>query len=259
VRLLDFFKWCSDCFRKHVFEDLKPYVCTIDGCEEPRTLFNHSLMWAEHETSHLMSNTAECPFCAASFQQRALTYFKHVSTHLQEVSLSVLPHPADEDDGFDSEDSNAEEDNSSIFGPNLGEGIEYDSSLGQKESSSQLEPVQIFSEPADVAGPSDQGHNQTTSASTQAALKNQEEIYLIGIIDRLLEVRGSRPGRQVQLLESDIRYLCTKAREIFVSQPMLLELEAPLKVKHDNFSVLHILRAYITRFVVISTASIMIF
>jgi Serine-threonine protein phosphatase N-terminal domain len=31
-------------------------------------------------------------------------------------------------------------------------------------------------------------------------------------------------------LEAEIRYLCTKAREIFISQPILLELEAPIKV-----------------------------
>lgn len=54
---------------------------------------------------------------------------------------------------------------------------------------------------------------------------------LDSIIDRLLEVRGSRPGKQVQLLETEIRYLCTKAREIFISQPILLELEAPIKVR----------------------------
>lgn len=230
MRLPEFFERCSDCFRKHVFEDLKPYVCTIDGCEEPRTLYNHSAMWAEHESSHLVSNTAGCPFCGANFQQRALTYFKHVSTHLQEVSLSVLPHPGDEDDGFDSNDSNNEENNSLVLGPNLAESIQYDPSLGQKESPSQSEPVQILSEPADVAGPSDQGHNPTTSASTQVALNNPDEIDLDNVIDRLLEVRGSRPGKQVQLLETEIRYLCTKAREIFFAQPILLELESPIKV-----------------------------
>jgi hypothetical protein len=57
-----------------------------------------------------------------------------------------------------------------------------------------------------------------------------QEVDLDSIIDRLLEVRGSRPGKQVQLLESEIRFLCTKAREIFISQPILLELEAPIKV-----------------------------
>lgn len=61
-------------------------------------------------------------------------------------------------------------------------------------------------------------------------MADQHDVDLDSIIDRLLEVRGSRPGKQVQLLESEIRYLCTKAREIFISQPILLELEAPIKV-----------------------------
>ena len=43
-------------------------------------------------------------------------------------------------------------------------------------------------------------------------------------------VRGSRPGKQVQLTEMEIRYLCIKSREIFVNQPILLELEAPIKI-----------------------------
>jgi serine/threonine-protein phosphatase PP1 catalytic subunit len=62
-------------------------------------------------------------------------------------------------------------------------------------------------------------------------MADQTDVDLDSIIDRLLEVRGSRPGKQVQLLESEIRFLCTKAREIFISQPILLELEAPIKVR----------------------------
>lgn len=50
------------------------------------------------------------------------------------------------------------------------------------------------------------------------------------IISKLLEVRGARPGKNVQLSEVDIRNLCLKSREIFLSQPILLELEAPLKI-----------------------------
>ncbi|KAB8297242.1 hypothetical protein EYC80_002609 [Monilinia laxa] len=61
----------------------------------------------------------------------------------------------------------------------------------------------------------------------------EQDVDLDSIIDRLLEVRGSRPGKQVQLLEQEIRYLCTKAREIFISQPILLELEAPIKICGD--------------------------
>lgn len=62
-------------------------------------------------------------------------------------------------------------------------------------------------------------------------MADQNDVDLDSIIDRLLEVRGSRPGKQVQLLEAEIRHLCQKAREIFISQPILLELEAPIKVR----------------------------
>ena len=65
-------------------------------------------------------------------------------------------------------------------------------------------------------------------------MTDQNDVDLDSIIDRLLEVRGSRPGKQVQLLETEIRHLCTKAREIFISQPILLELEAPIKARLLN-------------------------
>uniref|UniRef100_A0A8B9QL63 Serine/threonine-protein phosphatase n=1 Tax=Apteryx owenii TaxID=8824 RepID=A0A8B9QL63_APTOW len=54
----------------------------------------------------------------------------------------------------------------------------------------------------------------------------------ISIIPRRL-VQGSRPGKNVQLTENEIRGLCLKSREIFLSQPILLELEAPLKICGD--------------------------
>ncbi|CAN0495851.1 unnamed protein product, partial [Hapterophycus canaliculatus] len=43
-------------------------------------------------------------------------------------------------------------------------------------------------------------------------------------------VAGARPGKQVQLLETEIKMLCVKARDIFMQQPILLELEAPIKI-----------------------------
>ena len=57
-----------------------------------------------------------------------------------------------------------------------------------------------------------------------------EESQLDDVIERLLEVRQSRPGKQVQLTEQEIRHLCLTAKEIFMSQPNLLELEAPIKI-----------------------------
>jgi serine/threonine-protein phosphatase PP1 catalytic subunit len=50
------------------------------------------------------------------------------------------------------------------------------------------------------------------------------------MITKLLEVRGKKPGKAVSLHEDDLKHLCTKSREIFISQPNLLELEAPIKI-----------------------------
>uniref|UniRef100_A0A8C6UMF8 Serine/threonine-protein phosphatase n=1 Tax=Neogobius melanostomus TaxID=47308 RepID=A0A8C6UMF8_9GOBI len=60
-----------------------------------------------------------------------------------------------------------------------------------------------------------------------------DKLNIDSIIQRLLEVKGSRPGKNVQLTENEIRGLCLKSREIFLSQPILLELEAPLKICGD--------------------------
>jgi len=38
-----------------------------------------------------------------------------------------------------------------------------------------------------------------------------------GIIDRLLEVRGSKPGKPVQLSENEIKEICYRSREIFIN------------------------------------------
>ncbi|KAL2463281.1 Serine/threonine-protein phosphatase PP1 isozyme 1 [Forsythia ovata] len=57
-----------------------------------------------------------------------------------------------------------------------------------------------------------------------------EPAILDDIINRLLQSRHTSTVRQVQLLESEIRALCIVSREIFLSQPNLLELEAPMKI-----------------------------
>ncbi|KAF7805237.1 serine/threonine-protein phosphatase PP1 isozyme 2-like [Senna tora] len=59
-----------------------------------------------------------------------------------------------------------------------------------------------------------------------------DQSVLDDIINRLLEVRG-RPGKQVQLSESEIRQLCLVSKEVFLQQPNLLELEAPIKICGD--------------------------
>lgn len=61
------------------------------------------------------------------------------------------------------------------------------------------------------------------------------EVNVDAIIKTLTkdEVRKSKKTKLINLKESDIKALCFNASNIFMSQPMLLELEAPLKVCGD--------------------------
>lgn len=53
------------------------------------------------------------------------------------------------------------------------------------------------------------------------------------IIRRLLDAKNYRIPRQVQLTEAEIKQLCFVSRDVFLSQPNLLELEAPIKICGD--------------------------
>lgn len=61
-------------------------------------------------------------------------------------------------------------------------------------------------------------------------MEQQQQQKKTGGTELVVLVRGSRPGKQVQLSENEIRFLCQKARDIFMSQPILLDLEAPIKI-----------------------------
>lgn len=53
------------------------------------------------------------------------------------------------------------------------------------------------------------------------------------IINRLLEEKSARRafgGKKNRLLETEIRMLCRCCKDIFLNQPNLLELEAPIKI-----------------------------
>ena len=53
------------------------------------------------------------------------------------------------------------------------------------------------------------------------------------IIEKLLSVRGNKPGKQVDLKEEEIKFLIDKSYQIIKEQKMLVELEAPLHVCGD--------------------------
>ncbi|MBA0788663.1 hypothetical protein Gotri_011896 [Gossypium trilobum] len=57
-----------------------------------------------------------------------------------------------------------------------------------------------------------------------------DQAVLDDIIRRLLEGKG---GKQVQLSEGEIRQLCINARQIFISEPNLLQIKAPIRICGD--------------------------
>jgi serine/threonine-protein phosphatase PP1 catalytic subunit len=53
------------------------------------------------------------------------------------------------------------------------------------------------------------------------------------ILAKLLALKGSRPGRQAELTEAELLGLACHGRELLLSQPVLLELAAPVKICGD--------------------------
>ncbi|MFS8012840.1 putative protein-serine/threonine phosphatase [Helianthus anomalus] len=64
-------------------------------------------------------------------------------------------------------------------------------------------------------------------------IKKMDPVAVDKIIERLIEVRSTKSGKLVQLTEAEIKQLCVASREIFINQPNLLELEAPIKICGD--------------------------
>ena len=53
------------------------------------------------------------------------------------------------------------------------------------------------------------------------------------ILERLLSVRGNKPGKTVDLKEEEIKFLIDKSLSLIKEEKMLIELEAPLRVCGD--------------------------
>ena len=91
-----------------------------------------------------------------------------------------------------------------------------------------------MSAPMEVSNPSNATAKSApapaAAPANAAAAANTTQCDVDKIIEKLLEVRGKRPGKIVTLSEGEIRWLCLKSKEIFINQPILLELEAPIKI-----------------------------
>lgn len=70
-------------------------------------------------------------------------------------------------------------------------------------------------------------------------MSEEVEIDIDAVIDKLLEVRHHKPGKMVKLQEQEILAIIKLARSVFLSQNMLVEVEAPVRIcgdVHGQFS-----------------------
>jgi len=74
---------------------------------------------------------------------------------------------------------------------------------------------------------------ERTEISVAAAASAVDPDPIDDVIEKLLSVRGKPPGKTVDLTENQIKMVCLRSRDIMMSQPMLLELEAPIKIVGD--------------------------
>jgi len=66
------------------------------------------------------------------------------------------------------------------------------------------------------------------------------EVDIDAVLDKLLAVRKRHPAAQiVQLPPDTVTFLCNTARDVFMDQPMLLEVEAPLNLCGDTHGQYH--------------------
>jgi len=70
-------------------------------------------------------------------------------------------------------------------------------------------------------------------------MKKSEDLDLDAVIEKCLESRGAKPGKLVQVAEAQLKSLISAARDVFLSQSALLELEAPLKICGDVHGQYH--------------------
>ena len=101
---------------KHLFTDLRPYICHVKDCSIPDELHDSWHMWLWHiQNRHPGQAEGYCPFCRDKFHGR--TWAKHVGLHLLDLALFALPpidHTAQPDlsdhDDSDNDDSSEDDD-----------------------------------------------------------------------------------------------------------------------------------------------------
>ncbi|CAM9634844.1 unnamed protein product [Phaeothamnion confervicola] len=75
--------------------------------------------------------------------------------------------------------------------------------------------------------------------ATVADSEAEDMVIVDASIEKLVEVKLQRPGTEVQLPEADIVRIVRRCREVFLQQPMLLEVASPINICGDTHGQYH--------------------
>lgn len=97
-------KTADNTFRKHLFSDLKPYLCLFSTCGLNEKPFATKSEWKDHlDLKHSSGQNLKrnCPVCQENEFFGDEHFCSHLAKHLEEVALTILPTNADSEDGTD--------------------------------------------------------------------------------------------------------------------------------------------------------------
>ena len=88
---------------RHIFKDIRPYVCTFADCRTSDRLYNSRREWFFHETTEHHRVAFVCSLCKDTLSS-SNQYERHVARHLEELALFALPRTEmgneEDDDDF---------------------------------------------------------------------------------------------------------------------------------------------------------------
>ncbi|KAH7324243.1 hypothetical protein B0I35DRAFT_475505 [Stachybotrys elegans] len=97
-------------WKKHLFQDLRPYLCLESTCSFKHAPFATRAEWETHMSlDHgdiMRRQGSSCPICLENFPESKIQTSSHLVKHLEQLALTILPATLeieDEEEGDDSE------------------------------------------------------------------------------------------------------------------------------------------------------------
>ncbi|KAJ4415947.1 hypothetical protein N0V82_007069 [Gnomoniopsis sp. IMI 355080] len=104
-------------WKRHLFEDLQPYLCLDEACRLKEAPFPTKAQWETHfALDHARPEDCPgivCPICQATTPDGRAHVMSHLAKHMEEIALTILPINADSEDGTDADSGLASDASSS--------------------------------------------------------------------------------------------------------------------------------------------------